>query len=197
MKKSAILARLFWEELKISALVVGGGYAIVMVADVVFGRRLKWLEENELLKRLPIFQTVPGLIASNSAVYVGVRVAGTLGGLVAVVGMTLPSFVVISLIASGYDFIPMENRFLQGAFIGLRSAMCGIIIAAIVKSWRNAMRGVYAWLCLPAATAAMFAFGIPAKYVLLAAILLGLASGFRVGKVLRGSGRSGSGAAAD
>ena len=178
--KFRLLLRLFWEHFKISIIVVGGGYAIVMVADNVFGKKLKWLEEDELLKRLPIFQTIPGLIATNSAVYTGTRVAGIPGGLAAALGAALPSFVVITIIAMGYEYFSnaFTNPYINGAFIGLRAAMCGIIIAAVVKSWRGVMRGTYAWLCLPAAVIAMLVFDISPKNVLITAIACGIISAF-------------------
>ena len=175
-----ILWRLFWEHFKISIVVVGGGYAIVMVADNVFGKKLKWLGKDELLGRLPIFQTVPGLIATNSAVYVGTRVAGVAGGLAAALGAALPSFVVITIIAAGYAYFSsgFGNPYVNGAFIGLRAAMCGIIIAAVVKSWRGVMRGAYAWMCMPAALVAMLAFPeiCSPKNVLITAIVCGIVS---------------------
>ena len=177
--KWRLLLRLFWEHFKISTIVIGGGYAIVMVADNVFGRRLKWLEEDELITRLPVFQTVPGLLATNSAIYVGVRVAGVWGGIAAVLGAALPSFIVITLIAMGSgNLSSFENPFVRGAFIGLRASMCGIVIAAIIKSWRGVMRGAYAWVVMPAATLAMLVFDIPPKHVLLTAIGLGIISAF-------------------
>ena len=77
------LARLFWEYLKISAFVVGGGYAIIAVADETFGRRLRWLREGELVDRLPVFQMIPGLIAGNSAIYVGLKLFGLAGAAIA------------------------------------------------------------------------------------------------------------------
>ena len=63
------LALLFWEFSKISLFVIGGGYAIIAVADRTLSRR-GWTEDGELLDRLPVFQMVPGLIATHTAVYV-------------------------------------------------------------------------------------------------------------------------------
>ncbi len=67
MKK---LASLFWELFKISLFVIGGGYAIIAVADDIFAKK-GWTEEGELVDKLPVFQMVPGLIATHTAVYVG------------------------------------------------------------------------------------------------------------------------------
>ena len=173
-----LCVKLFWEYFKISIIVVGGGFAIIMVADSVFGKKLKWIKKDELLGHLPLFQTVPGLIATNSAMYVGVRVAGVAGGFAATLGAALPSFLAITIIAMGYEHFTLTNPFVKGAFIGLRASMCGIIIATIIKSWRGVMRGTYAWICMPAAVVAMLAFDVAPKYVLLTAIFCGFISAF-------------------
>lgn len=174
MTRREILRQLFIEYFKISLFIVGGGYAIIIAADDVFGRRLKWLEEGELLTHLPLFQTIPGLIAGNSAIYVGRKVAGTLGSLIALVAIALPSLVIIIAIAMGFEWISTENRYVQGAFIGLRSAFCGIVLATIIKSWRKLMNSVYAYLCAPLCCLAIIGWKIPAKYLLMSAILLGI-----------------------
>lgn len=174
MTRRAILRQLFIEYFKISLLIVGGGYAIIMTADDVFGRRLKWLEEGELIEHLPIFQTIPGLIAGNSAIYVGRKVGGFLGSLIALVAIALPSLIIILAIAMGFQWISTENRYVQGAFIGLRSAFCGIILAAIIKSWRKLMHSVYAYLCAPLCCVAIIGWNVPAKNLLISAIVFGI-----------------------
>ena len=101
-----VLGRLFVEWFKIALTVIGGGYAIIIVADDVFGKRLRWLGEGELLERLPLFQTIPGLIAGNSAMYVGMRLAGVAGAAVALVAIALPSLIVITAIAMAFAQLP-------------------------------------------------------------------------------------------
>lgn len=174
MTRRQILIQLFVEYFKISLFVVGGGYAIIIAADGVFGRRLKWLEEGELLSHLPIFQTVPGLIAGNSAIYLGTKVAGMLGAFVALVAIALPSLVIIIAIAMGFEWFSTENPFVQGAFIGLRSALCGIVLATIIKSWKKLANSVYAYVCAPLYCIAIIGWKVPAKYLLLGAILFGV-----------------------
>ena len=74
---------LFWEMFKIALCVVGGGFAILAVADEVFAKKRKWTEEGEIVSHLPIFQMIPGIIAGNTAVYVGRKVAGIPGAICA------------------------------------------------------------------------------------------------------------------
>ncbi|MBQ9727305.1 MAG: chromate transporter [Kiritimatiellae bacterium] len=168
-------ARLFFEYLKISAFVVGGGYAIIAVADEVFGRRLRWLREGELVDRLPVFQMVPGLIAGNSAIYVGLKLFGLAGAATALAAVALPSFCIILAVARGYSWLPMDSQILQGVFLGLRSALAGVVAATLVSSWRRTMRGAYAWIALPAGVAAMECFGANPAHVLVAGMLFGVA----------------------
>ena len=139
---SAGLGRLFWEWFKIATCVVGGGYAIIVVADEVFGRKLKWLKEGDLLEHLPIISSVPGLIAGNSAIYVGLKMFGRFGALVALAGVGLPSLLIFLCVSVGFDFIPRSNIWIDGAFLGLRSALSGVIAGTM---WRTLFNSRVDW----------------------------------------------------
>ena len=166
--------RLFVEFFRISLFVIGGGYAILAVADSVFSK-LKWIREGELLDELPVFQMVPGIIATHTAVYVGRKVAGWKGAVVAVAAVALPSVVIFTAVSMGYDAIPVEHPLLAGAFVGLRSALTGIIGATIWRSFVRAERDAFFFFALAAALATLAA-GAPVWTVLVAAMLVGLAS---------------------
>lgn len=174
MSRRKILLTLFIEYFKISLFIVGGGYAIIIVADEVFGSRLKWIEEGELLDNLPLFQTIPGLIAGNSAIYVGMKAAGLIGSVVALAAIALPSMIIITAIAMGFSWLPMDNPLVQGAFIGLRAALCGIVLATTIKSWRKIMSNAYALIAAPLATIAIVGWGVSAQRVLITAIVFGV-----------------------
>ena len=122
--EKAGLLPLFWEWFKIALFVVGGGYAIIVVADEVFGRKRRWLREGELLEHLPIISSIPGLIAGNSAIYVGLKTNGRLGALVALAGVALPSIMIFLGVSVGFASIPKDNIWIEGAFLGLRNGIC-------------------------------------------------------------------------
>lgn len=168
------LGRLFWEWFKISLFVIGGGYAIIVVADDVFGRRRKWLAENELLDHLPVFQMTPGLIAGNSAIYTGLKLGGVAGALISLAAVALPSFIIISAVALGYSRLPLDNAVLHGAFIGLRSALTGIMIGTAVKSWPRIMHGAYAYIAMPLAVVLVSLLKVNPALVLAGAMLFGV-----------------------
>ena len=174
----SILARLFFEFFKIALFVVGGGYAIIVVADDVFGRRLKWLREGELVEHLPVFQMVPGLIAANSAIYVGMKMAGRLGAALAIVAVALPSLAIFLLVSCGYGMLPLGNEWLESAFLGLRSSIFGVVAGTVVSSWRKSIRGVYGYVALAAGVAAISLFHANAFHVIVAAAAAGVALEF-------------------
>jgi FtsH-binding integral membrane protein len=114
MKK---LFLLFWEVFRISLLVIGGGYALVSVADAVFAKR-GWTREGELVDNLPTYQMIPGILAGHNAVYVGSKVAGALGAFVA---LTAAVFV------TRKDF-----SFLRSFLVFASFAALGLILASLI-----------------------------------------------------------------
>lgn len=170
------LAALFWELFRISLFVVGGGYAILAVADDAFAKR-GWTEEGELVDRLPVFQMVPGLVATHTAVYVGNKVAGWLGALVGVVAVAIPSVAIFTFVSAGYAALPLGNPWLVSAFVGLRSALTGIIAATVLKGAKKLLDPFSAVLFV-LSLAALAAGGAPVWAVLLAAMAVGIVSEF-------------------
>lgn len=188
MEKTRKLWLLFSEMFKIALFVVGGGFAIIAVADEVFSKKLKWTEEGEIAGSLPLFQMVPGIIAGNTAVYVGRKVAGVPGALAAAVGVFLPSVLVFSAVSAGYAAIPVENRFLSASFLGLRAALAGIIAAMVVKSWKKCIDGLFPLALMAGALAAIALLGANPALVVAVSIALGVAAKTAPGAVRRPGG---------
>lgn len=171
MKK---LWQLFWEMFKIAISVIGGGYAILAVADEVFSKKMKWTKEGEVIEQLPVFQMVPGIIAGNTAIYIGRKVAGLPGALVALTGVFSPSVIVFSLVCALYSKIPFGNPCLDGAFLGLRAALTGIIAAMIVRGWKKSVDSVGAFAVMLIALAAIGPFRFNPALVVAVAAFLGI-----------------------
>ncbi len=175
MKTQAkVLLRLFWEFFAISLLVTGGGYAILAVAEQVFCRRLKWLKEGELTEKLPVFQMVPGLIAGNTAIYTGRRLAGRLGAAVALLGVALPSFLVFLAVTMGFGALPKSSPVIDGLFLGLRAALTGIIGAMLMKSWRRTVKDVFGVVVAIVAIALLIPLKVNPFWVIVAAMIAGI-----------------------
>ena len=166
------LAVLFFELFRIALFVIGGGYAIIAVAERTFSRK-GWTREGELIEHLPVFQMIPGLIATHTAVYVGNKVAGAPGAVVGVVAVALPSVVIFTFVAVCYRELPLASPFVASVFVGLRSALAGVIAATVIRSLRRSLPDMFAYAVALTALALITA-GASVASVLVAAMAAGL-----------------------
>ena len=173
-----VLWTLFWEMFKIALSVIGGGYAILAVADEVFSKKMKWTKEGEVIEHLPIFQMVPGIIAGNTALYIGRKIAGLPGAIAALTGVFLPSVIVFSIVCAGYSLIPFGNTYLDAAFLGLRAALTGIIAAMIVRGWKKSIDGAGAFILMLGTLVAIGPLKVNPALVVAASAILGIAVRF-------------------
>ena len=164
---------LYWTFFKIAAFVVGGGLAMLPVIEQVFVVRKQILSKDELLDMVALTQMVPGIVAVNSAVYVGSKVAGYIGAIAAALGAVTPSFVVILIIAICFPHLDPRTPWLLGAFAGIRACVTGLILLTAIRLTRRTVKGwldVLVWLGMLAAALA----GVHPAILILIAIPLGL-----------------------
>lgn len=123
--------RLFYEFFKTGLFAVGGG-----LATLPFLREMAvktgWFTEALLADMIAISESTPGPIGVNMATYAGYLTGGFFGALVATLGLVLPAFLVMLLVASVLDKVK-NNRFVDAAFYGLRPAVTGLIAVAGVN----------------------------------------------------------------
>ncbi len=146
----------------------------MLAADEIFVRRLRWLREGELMDMLAVIQTIPGLMAGNAAIYVGYRAAGNLGALVALTAVALPSFLVITVIGMGFSHIPLDNSWIQGAFIGVRSALAGLMVVTLFRMWSKTVRDWLQYLIVTAGFLGIVFWNLNPAFLLLGAMALGV-----------------------
>jgi chromate transporter len=125
------LVDIFWSFLKIGAFTFGGGYAMIPIIqhEVIVKRR--WLGEGEFSDLLTLAQAAPGPISLNTAVFVGYKERGYWGAMAAILGVVLPSFLIILLIAIFFSSF-RDNVWVDAAFKGMRPAVVALIVAPIV-----------------------------------------------------------------
>ncbi|MBR6241774.1 MAG: chromate transporter [Lentisphaeria bacterium] len=140
MSTTKRLLLLYCSFFRITALVVGGGLAMLPVIEEIFVVKRKLLTREELLDMTALTQTVPGIIAVNSAVYIGMKVAGVPGALAAVAGAFTPPFTVILIIASLFPRLDPHNRYLLGAFAGIRACVTGMILVTGTRMFRRTVK---------------------------------------------------------
>ena len=120
---------LFISTFTLSAFTFGGGYVIVPLMRKKFVETLGWIDEEEMLDLIAIAQSAPGPIAVNSASFVGIRMGGIPGTLVATFGCILPSLIIVLLLS--YFFFKYRNlRMVQGIVKGLRPGVVALIAAS-------------------------------------------------------------------
>ena len=119
-KPAASLWSLFITFFKIGAFTFGGGYAMVSVMEEELAEKKKWITSQDMLDMLVIAESTPGAIAVNTATSVGYRTHGVIGGIVATLGVVLPSFIIIS--ALYFVISALEgNRWYNAAFKGVNA----------------------------------------------------------------------------
>ena len=127
-----ILLQLFWSFLKIGAFSIGGGYAAMPLIQEQVVRNNPWLSMQEFTDLVTIAEMTPGPIAINAATFVGNRVAGFPGALVATFGCIFPSLIIVSLLSLIYSRYK-KLSLLQSILAGLRPAVVALIASAGVS----------------------------------------------------------------
>ena len=127
----SIYLLLFLEFFKMGALTFGGGYAMIpFIEETVL--RHDWMTTRELVDFIAVSESTPGAFAVNISTYVGSEVGGFLGSVLSTLGLVLPPFVIIILIAKVYEKFK-RNTLVQGAMLGLKSTVVGLIAATVLS----------------------------------------------------------------
>lgn len=127
---------LFLTFFKIGTFTFGGGYAMIPMIQKETVERYHWIEEKDILDIIAIAESTPGPIAINAATFVGYHTAGTIGALCATLGVVLPSFSIIFIIASVLrQFESLAG--VQAAFVGIRLGVTALIIKALITMWQQ------------------------------------------------------------
>lgn len=129
---TATLGELFAAWFKIGLFTFGGGYAMLPLIEREVIDRKNWTDKEEILSIYALAQSVPGVIAVNTSIILGNRLAGVKGAVVAATGVITPSLIVIMAIASYFDYI-MNSIYVLQAFSGIRAAVVGLVAAAAVR----------------------------------------------------------------
>lgn len=116
---------------KIGVLTFGGGLSMFPMLKYEIVEKHGWATEEELLDYYAIGQCTPGIIAVNTATFIGYKRAGILGGIVSTLGMVSPSFIIIIIIATALRTI-MDHPMLQAALVGVRAVVCALMIQTVI-----------------------------------------------------------------
>lgn len=134
-----IYFQLYTAWFKMGLFTFGGGYAMLPMIQKEVIEKYHWASEDEIMDYYAIGQCTPGIIAVNTATFVGYYQKGIVGGIVATLGVVSPSLIIIMLIASLIsNFAQLE--IVQHALLGINVAVCMLMINAIMNLWKKALR---------------------------------------------------------
>ena len=139
------LFQLFAAFFKIGLFTFGGGLAMLPLIQRAAVDEYKWLTAEEMVDCIAIAQSMPGVIAINSATYIGNKQRGFLGALFATLGVILPSFMIIIFAVLFLEAIG-ENKYVSGAFAGVKAASCALILLAAWSLGKQVVRNAFAWI---------------------------------------------------
>lgn len=153
------LVLLFTSFFKIGIMTFGGGYAMLPMLERELVVNHKWATMEEIMDYFAIGQCTPGIIAVNTATFIGYKRKGILGGIIATLGVIAPSIIIISAIAGILDLVS-ENKYVKHAFAGISVAVCALLVQALIKMGKSGVKDIFTAILAVLSFAVSLAFGV-------------------------------------
>ncbi len=166
---------LFWIFFKIGLFTFGGGFAMLPLIEKEIVEKTKWITQEEICDIFAISQSFPGAIAINSATIIGYRIAGYAGAVFSTLGVILPSFIVILLIANIFNFI-MKAGAVISALKSISASVVALLIFAAVRYARTSIKDKISPIITVIAALVILFTKIHPLYT----IIFGIAAGFLI-----------------
>lgn len=174
------LIDLFFTFCRIGGLTFGGGYAMLPMIQKEIVEEKKWATEEEVLDYYAVGQCTPGIIAVNTATFIGYKVQGIIGAIVATLGVVFPSLIIITIIATLLKNFA-SYAIIQHAFSGIRVVVIALIISAILKLAKTSIKNYITLIIAILAFISVAFVNLSPIYIVVVAACVGLIS-----KLIRG-----------
>lgn len=185
-----VLLKLYATFFRIGLVMFGGGYAMLPLLQAEIVQKHKWTTEEELLNYFAVGQCTPGIIAVNTATFVGYKQKKIGGAIMATLGMISPSIIIILLIATVLDRYA-DNVWVGHAFAGIRVAVCALVLSSIVKLWKSGVKNKWGILLFLIAFVLVAFVDVSTVWLVIGAILVGLVYQLIIEKRGTGHGKEG------
>ena len=136
------LFKLFLIFVKVGAILLGGGYVILPILMSEFVEKRNLVEQEDLIDYFALSQSLPGIIAANISMFVGYKLRGKIGAVIAMLGVIFVPFWCIVLLASVFSSIT-QNIYVQGALWGGGVAVIALIMLTVREMWQKSTRNMY------------------------------------------------------
>ncbi|MBQ3727995.1 MAG: chromate transporter [Spirochaetales bacterium] len=178
-RASNVLWMLFSGMFYISAFTFGGGFVIATFVKKKFSDELGWIEESEMLDLIALAQSAPGAIAVNVAILVGWKVFGVIGMIASVLGTILPPMIILTAVSFIYNLIA-DNMYVAMVLKGMQAGVAAIILSVSIDLAVKVMKekSILYDALIVAAFVLSFFFKVNVVFLIIAALLLGVALAF-------------------
>lgn len=173
MSKIKLNLELFWSFLKIGGMTFGGGLTMLPMLEHELVQKKEWVSEEELLDCYAIGQCTPGIIAVNTATFVGYKKNKISGGIFATLGMIFPSIMIITIIAMFLKNF-MDNIWFQHALQGVRGVVCALLCNTVINLCKKSLKNLFTELVFLAVLLLGFFTKIPTIILVLLAAAAGI-----------------------
>ncbi len=189
--KLKLLTEIFMIFFKIGLFTFGGGYAMIPLIEKEMIDNKAWVKQEEIIDIFAVAQSVPGAIAINSSTFIGYKIAGISGALAATAGVVIPSFIIITGIATVISRF-QNNPVIQAAFMGIRSAVVALILMAVIKMGKSSIKDRLTALITVLAVILVILINVHAIFVIIGGAAVGIIIYLlSILKMKRTSGREG------
>lgn len=170
------MIKTYWELFKvffkIGAFTFGGGYAMIPLIEEEIVEHKKWVKKEDVFDLFAVSQSIPGAIAINTSTLVGYKIAGKLGAICATFGVILPSFIIISVIASFFSKIA-DNAVVIAIFTGINGAVVVLVLLAALKMLKIAIHDALSVLLVIGTVLMILFTNVSPIYLILTGGILG------------------------
>ena len=169
--------KLFWTFFKIGLFTFGGGYAMISIIHKESVEKNKWISEEDMNNIIVVAESTPGPIAINSATFIGYKTAKFLGSVFSVLGVSLPSLIIIILISVFLNVFESINA-IQYAFEGIRAAIIILMIEAVLKLSKPLNKNALFYSLIIVSFILNFFFNVSAITLIITGIIIGITREF-------------------
>lgn len=177
MKKWKMYLELYVTFFKIGLVTFGGGIAMLPILERELVNKKKWITSEEILDYFAIGQTTPGIIAVNTATFVGYKHAKNLGGIIATLGVISPSLIIITLLAALVDSIE-QITWAKKALQGINVAVAANLTYAFINFAKKSVKNIAGVIILIVCFSLIYFLHAPAGIIIPCAALIGIAQYF-------------------